>query len=79
MKRLLILSIIFAVLVLVLGYWVYQDAEMKKKREVNQLIHESSQSLNIIEPSPHNFIYKQVDEVVEVRSSVHLIAKSSEL
>lgn len=37
MKRLLILSIIFAVLVL--GYWVYQDAEMKKKREVNQLIH----------------------------------------
>ncbi|NNH35582.1 hypothetical protein HLH12_08500 [Acinetobacter sp. NIPH 2377] len=77
MKRLLILSIIFAVLVL--GYWVYQDAEMKKKREVNQLIHESSQSLNIIEPSPHNFIYKQVDEVVEVRSSVHLIAKSSEL
>ena len=29
MKRLLILSIIFAVLVL--GYWVYQDAEMKKK------------------------------------------------
>lgn len=77
MKRLLILSIIFALLVL--GYWVYQDAEMKKKREVNQLIHESSQSLNIIEPSPHNFIYKQVDEVVEVRSSVHLIAKSSEL
>jgi hypothetical protein len=77
MKRLLILSIIFAVLVL--GYWVYQDAEMKKKREVNQLIHESSQSLNIIEPSPHNFIYKQVDEVVEVRSSVYLIAKSSEL
>ena len=77
MKRLLILSIIFAVLVL--GYWVYQDAKMKKKREVNQLIHESSQSLNIIEPSPHNFIYKQVDEVVEVRSSVHLIAKSSEL
>ena len=77
MKRLLILSIIFAVLVL--GYWVYQDAEMKKKREVNQLIYESSHSLNIIEPSPHNFIYKQVDEVVEVRSSVHLIAKSSEL
>ncbi|MDK1683768.1 hypothetical protein [Acinetobacter terrestris] len=77
MKRLLILSIIFAVLVL--GYWVYQDAEMKKKREVNQLIHENSQSLNIIEPSPHNFIYKQVDEVVEVRSSVYLIAKSSEL
>ena len=77
MKRLLILSIIFAVLVL--GYWVYQDAEMKKKREVNQLIHESSQSLNIIEPSPHNFIYKQVDEVVEVRSPVYLIAKSSEL
>jgi len=77
MKKLLILSIIFAVLVL--GYWVYQDAEMKKKREVNQLIHESSQSLNIIEPSPHNFIYKQVDEVVEVRSSVYLIAKSSEL
>ena len=77
MKRLLILSIIFAVLVL--GYWVYQDAEMKKKREVNQLIHESSQSLNIIELSPHNFIYKQVDEVVEVRSSVHLIEKSSEL
>jgi len=77
MKRLLILSIIFAVLVL--GYWVYQDAEMKKKREVNQLIHESSQSLNIIEPSPHNFIYKQVDEAVAVRSSFHLIAKSSEL
>ena len=77
MKRLLILSIIFAVLVL--GYWVYQDAEMKKKREVNQLIHESSQSVNIIESSPHNFIYKQVDEVVEVRSSVYLIAKSSEL
>jgi len=77
MKRLLILSIIFAVLVL--GYWVYQDAEMKKKRGVNQLIHESSQSLNIIEPSPHNFIYKKLDEVVEVRSSVYLIAKSSEL
>ena len=77
MKRLLILSIIFAVLVL--GYWVYQDEKKKKKREVNQLIHESSQSLNIIELSPHNFIYKQVDEVVEVRSSVHLIAKSSEL
>ena len=77
MKRLLILSIIFAVLVL--GYWVYQDAEMKKKREVNQLIHESSQSLNIIEPSPHNFIYKQVNEVVVVRPSFHLIAKSSEL
>ncbi|MEZ2901729.1 hypothetical protein ACBQ24_03055 [Acinetobacter terrestris] len=77
MKKLLILSIIFAVLVL--GYWVYQDAEMKKKREVNQLIHESSQSFNIIEPSPHNFIYKQVNEVVVVRPSFHLIAKSSEL
>ncbi len=77
MKKILILLIIFAVLGL--GYWVYQDAEMKKKKEVNQVIHEAYQSLNIVDTHPYNFISSPDIEVIPVHPSAHFIAKSSEL
>lgn len=75
MKKLLIPIIIFAVIVL--GYWVYQDSEMKKKKEVNQLMQDAHQSFNIVDTHPHNFNVNNDIEVVSVHSSAHFIAKSS--
>ena len=77
MKKLLILIIIFAVLVL--GYWVYQDSEIKKEKEVKQLIDDAHQSLNIIDSHPHKFIPNNEIKVFPVHSSNRFIAKSSEL
>ena len=34
-----ILTLIFILVVVLLGYYVYQDAERKKKNEVDQLIY----------------------------------------
>ncbi|NNH88333.1 hypothetical protein [Acinetobacter terrae] len=77
MKKLLIPVLIFVVLVL--GYCVYQDSEMKKQKEVNQLILDAHQSLNIVDSNPNNFISNDDVEVVPAHSSNRFIAKSSEL
>ncbi|WP_407303310.1 hypothetical protein [Acinetobacter sp.] len=52
---------------------------MKKKKEVNQVIHEAYQSLNIVDTHPYNFISSPDIEVIPVHPSAHFIAKSSEL
>lgn len=77
MKKLLIPVLIFVVLVL--GYCVYQDSEMKKQKEVSQLILDAHQSLNIVDSNPNNFISNDEVEVVPAHSSNRFIAKSSEL
>ena len=77
MKKLLIPVLIFVVLVL--GYCVYQDSEMKKQKEVNQLILDAHQSLNIVDSNPNNFISNDEVELVPAHSSNRIIAKSSEL
>ena len=77
MKKLLIFIIIFAVLVL--GYWVYQDSELKKEKEVKQLIDDAHQSLNIIDSYSNKFISNNEIKAFPVHSSNRFIAKSSEL
>lgn len=77
MKKLLIPVLIFVVLVL--GYCVYQDSEMKKQKEVSQLILDAHQSLNIVDSNPNNFISNDEVEVVPAHFSNRFIAKSSEL
>ncbi|OAL81684.1 hypothetical protein AY606_02850 [Acinetobacter sp. SFB] len=77
MKNLLILIIIFAVVVL--GYWVYQDAEMKKKNKVNQLIHEAQQSLNIVKSYPDNFMPHHDKVAALVQSSERWMTESNHL
>lgn len=77
MKNLLILIIIFAVIVL--GYWVYQDSEMKKKNEVNQLIHEAQQSLNIVRSYPDNFMLHYDKVTILVQSSERWMTESNHL
>lgn len=75
MNKLLISIIIFAVIML--GYWVYQDSEMKKKKEVNQLMQDAHQSFNIVDAHLHNLILNNDSEAVSVHSSAHFPAKSS--
>lgn len=77
MKNLLILIIIFAVVVL--GYWVYQDAEMKKKNKVNQLIHETQQSLNIVRSYPDNFMPHHDNVAALIQSSERWMTESNHL
>ncbi|MGE8558555.1 MULTISPECIES: hypothetical protein [unclassified Acinetobacter] len=54
MRRLLVPIFIFAVIVL--GWAVYQDNQMKKKQQVDQLIQDAHQSLKVVESNPNNMV-----------------------
>jgi predicted negative regulator of RcsB-dependent stress response len=54
MRRLLVPMFIFAVLIL--GWAVYQDNQMKKKQQVDQLIQDAHQSLKVVESNPNNMV-----------------------
>jgi len=59
MRRLLIPMFIFAVIVL--GWAVYQDNQMKKKQQVDQLIQDAHQSLKVVESNPNNTVLDSVE------------------
>lgn len=74
MKKLLIP--IFILIVALLGYYVYQDAERKKKNEVNQLIYDAHQSLNVIDSNPNLVIHNAKIEDVTTEPLAQLVVRS---
>ncbi|OTG66198.1 hypothetical protein B9T25_10340 [Acinetobacter sp. ANC 4470] len=74
MKKLLIP--IFILIVVLLGYYVYQDAERKKKNEVNQLIYDAHQSLNVIDSNPNLIIQNAEIEDVTTEPLARFIVQS---
>jgi predicted negative regulator of RcsB-dependent stress response len=73
MKRLLVPMFIFAVVVL--GYAVYQDNQMKKRQEVDQLIQDAHQSLKVVEGNPNNTVLDPI-ETTDTHSASPLQVKS---
>lgn len=77
MKNLLVPIIVFAVILL--GYCVYHDSEMKKKNEVNQLMNDADQSLNIVNSYPDNFMSYNNKVVGIVQSAERWIVESNKI
>ncbi|CAB1214077.1 hypothetical protein SFB21_1422 [Acinetobacter bouvetii] len=77
MRKLLIPIFIFSVLIL--GYAVYQDSQMKKRQELEQVIQDAHQSLNIVDTNPHNMILGDQVEIMMTDSSDQFILKPKEL
>ena len=75
MKKLLIP--IFILIVVLLGYYVYQDAERKKKNEVDQLIYDAHHSLSVIDSNPNLFIHNAGSKEVNTMPLVQLVGQSS--
>ena len=75
MKKLLIP--IFILIVVLLGYYVYQDAERKKKNEVDQLIYDAHHSLSVIDSNPNLFIHNAGSKEVNTKPLVQLVGQSS--
>ena len=76
MKKLLIP--IFILIVVLLGYYVYQDAERKKKNEVDQLIYDAHHSLSVIDSNPNLFIHNAGSKEVNTKPLVQLVGQSYE-
>lgn len=76
MKKLLIP--IFILIVVLLGYYVYQDAERKKKNEVDQLIYDAHHSLSVIDSNPNLFIHHTGSKEVNTKPLVQLVSQSYE-
>ena len=74
MKKLLIP--IFILIVVLLGYYVYQDAERKKKNEVDQLIYDAHHSLSVIDSNPNLFIHNARSKDVNTKPLVQLVSQS---
>ena len=74
MKKILIL--IFILVVVLLGYYVYQDAERKKKNEVDQLIYDAHHSLSVIDSNPNLFIHHTGSKNVNTKPLVELVSQS---
>lgn len=74
MKKLLIP--IFILIVVLLGYYVYQDAERKKKNEVDQLIYDAHHSLSVIDSNPNLFIHNAGSKDVNTKPLVQLVSQS---
>ena len=74
MKKLLIP--IFILIVVLLGYYVYQDAERKKKIEVDQLIYDAHHSLSVIDSNPNLFIHNAGSKDVNTKPLVQLVSQS---
>ena len=74
MKKLLIP--IFILIVVLLGYYVYQDAERKKKNEVDQLIYDPHHSLSVIDSNPNLFIHNAGSKDVNTKPLVQLVSQS---
>ncbi|WP_442767567.1 hypothetical protein [Acinetobacter bohemicus] len=74
MKKLLIP--IFILIVVLLGYYVYQDAERKKKNEVDQLIYDAHHSLSVIDSNPNLFIHNAGSKDVNTKPLVELVSQS---
>ena len=74
MKKLLIP--IFILIVVLLGYYVYQDAERKKKNEVDQLIYDAHHSLSVIDSNPNLFIHNTGSKDVNTKPLVELVSQS---
>ena len=74
MKKLLIP--IFILIVVLLGYYVYQDAERKKKNEVDQLIYDAHHSLSVIDSNPNLFIHNAGSKDVNTKPLVQLVGQS---
>lgn len=74
MKKLLIP--IFILIVVLLGYYVYQDAERKKKNEVDQLIYDAHHSLSVIDSNPNLFIHNAGSKNVNTKPLVQLVSQS---
>lgn len=74
MKKILIL--IFILVVVLLGYYVYQDAERKKKNEVDQLIYDAHHSLSVIDSNPNLFIHNAGRKDVNTKPLVQLVSQS---
>ncbi len=51
----------FIFAVIVLGWAVYQDNQMKKKQQVDQLIQDAHQSLKVVESNPNNTVLDSVE------------------
>ena len=75
MKKLLIP--VFILIVVLLGYYVYQDAERKKKNEVDQLIYDAHQSLSVIDSNPNFFIHNTESKDVKTKPLVQLVGQST--
>ena len=75
MKRLLVPTFIFAVVLL--GYGVYRDSQMKKRQEMDQLIQDAHQSLKTVETNPNNMVLKPL-ETAKKPSAGPLHVKSSQ-
>ena len=74
MKKLLIP--IFILIVVLLGYYVYQDAERKKKNEVDQLIYDAHHSLSVIDSNPNLFIHNAGSKDINTKPLVQLVSQS---
>ena len=74
MKRLLVPTFIFAVVLL--GYGVYRDSQMKKRQEMDQLIQDAHRSLRAVEANPNNRVVEQ-SETSDPHFAVSLHVKSS--
>ena len=74
MQKLLIL--IFILIVVLLGHHVYQDAERKKKNEVDQLIYDAHHSLSVIDSNPNLFIHNAGSKDVNTKPLVQLVSQS---
>ena len=72
-----ILTLIFILVVVLLGYYVYQDAERKKKNEVDQLIYDAHHSLSVIDSNPNLFIHNTGSKKVNTKPLVQLVGQSS--
>ena len=75
MKKLLVPTLIFAVVLL--GYGVYHDNQMKKRQEMDQLIQDAHQSLKTVEANPNNMVLEPL-ETEKISSACPLHVKSSQ-
>ena len=75
MKRLLVPTFIFAVVLL--GYGVYRDSQMKKRQEMDQLIQDAHQSLKTVAANPNNMVLEPL-ETEKISSAGPLHVKSSQ-
>lgn len=75
MKKLLVPTLIVAVVLL--GYGVYHDNQMKKRQEMDQLIQDAHQSLKTVETNPNNMVLEPL-ETAKKPSAGPLHVKSSQ-
>lgn len=74
MKKIFVPALVFAVVLL--GYGVYHDTQMKKRQDMDQLIQEARQSLKTVENNPNNIALESL-ETAKKPSTGPLYVKSN--